>query len=277
MQSLDVEPTGDLEMIEAIRKEVQRLCTRDAVVAHIIEEDNAESYNKDYTRLFTTSEIEKAPTSALQTPRGMSREKALLSRTTTRSRASRAASQASQRGWDPILGGYQAREIMSRAPTPGNLHMEHSYLPMDLNSASSENSSVIGLDDDEFLDDDDDERDEGLDPDLMGDSITGESVTRDGVTRDSVTRDDVTQSLNQVEGTNRTLSRSDSRSRGRNSRTEPTILEANDKETGRESVISERAQEEDLCSDVDSSKEDPELLELADETSEHQSISQDDD
>jgi len=277
-------------MIEAIRKEVQRLCTRDAIVAHIIEEDNIESYDKDYTRLFTTSsETEQEP--SVQALRDSSREKALSSRATVTSRASRAASQASQRGWDPILGGYQAREMMSRAPTPGNLHMEHSYLPMDLNSASSENSSVIGLDDDDgdFSDDD-------VEIAFTRDSDTGESVTHDSVTKGSVTKSaasrekatngatiksvtkDVTtrNSLTpptQVEVTQRSVSRSESRSKSRG-RTEPTILE-NDEETGRESVISERSHEEELCSEVDSSKEDPELLELADETSEHQSISND--
>ena len=247
-------------MIEAIRREVQRLCTRDAVVSHILEEDNVEAYNKDYKRLFTTSDKEKPPTPVKPESRGVSRERVVTSRATVRSRASRAASQASQRGWDPILGGYQARERMSRAPTPGDLHMEHSYLPMDLNSASSENSSVIGLDDGNI---------EYSDDDTNGYDVDESKCESNG--------DYVTQYANEDTATG-THIRPESRSQAKSeNRIEATIFEANNEISGSESVISEHAQEGDLCSDVDSSKEDPELLELADETSEQQSVLQDDD
>lgn len=121
-------------MIEAIRKEVRRLCNRNAIVSHILAEDQAAEYKDDYKRLLTTQEAERESTVA--TKLSFRRE-----RTISR------GSESSQRGWDPILAGYQAREIMSRAPTPGELHMERSLLPMDLNSASSENSSVHETDD----------------------------------------------------------------------------------------------------------------------------------
>ena len=131
-----MEPVGDVEMIEAIRKEVRRLCNKNAVVSHILTEEQTTGYKDDYNRLLTTQEAGHDHTAAV-----ISRLSQRRDRTISR------ASEASQRGWDPILAGYQAREILSRAPTPGELRMERSLLPMDLNSASSENSSVHGTED----------------------------------------------------------------------------------------------------------------------------------
>ena len=39
LQQLGVEPTGDIEMLQAIRREVQARCTRDVIVAHILDKD----------------------------------------------------------------------------------------------------------------------------------------------------------------------------------------------------------------------------------------------
>ena len=134
LESLGVEPTGDLEMVEAIRQEVRRLCKRDAIVAHILQEDQAAEYTSDYKRLLTTH-AEQAPTS-----RVASQATKMASRAVSR------ATSESSRGWDPILAGYHARERMSRAPTPGDLTMRRSLLPMDLNSTSSENSDGANMD-----------------------------------------------------------------------------------------------------------------------------------
>ena len=134
LESLGVEPTGDVEMVEAIRQEVRRLCRKDAIVAHILQEDQSAKYSRDYKRLITT-ETEQRPSSRA------------ASRTTKAgSRVVSSAASGSSRGWDPILAGYHARERMSRAPTPGDLVMRRSYLPMDLNSASSENSEDLNMD-----------------------------------------------------------------------------------------------------------------------------------
>ncbi|KAL9983640.1 hypothetical protein ACROYT_G005843 [Oculina patagonica] len=133
LESLGVEPTGDLEMVEAIRQEVRRLCRKDAIVSHILEEDQAAEYTSDYKRMFTT-ETEQGPPSRV------------ASRATKAgSRAVSRATSESSRGWDPILAGYHARERMSRAPTPGDLVMRRSYLPMDLNSTSSEGSGDMNM------------------------------------------------------------------------------------------------------------------------------------
>lgn len=134
LESLGVEPTGDVEMVEAIRQEVRRLCRKDAIVAHILQEDQAANYSRDYKRLITT-ETEQGP--SLRAASGT---------TKAGSRMVSSAASESSRGWDPILAGYHARERMSSAPTPGDLVMRRSYLPMDLNSASSENSGDMNMD-----------------------------------------------------------------------------------------------------------------------------------
>ena len=121
-------------MVEAIGQEVRRLCRKDAIVAHILQEDQAAEYTSDYKRLFTT-ETEQAPPSRVASRATKAGSRAL----------SRATSESSRR-WDPILAGYHARERMSRAPSPGDLVMRRSYLPMDLNSTSSENSGDMNMD-----------------------------------------------------------------------------------------------------------------------------------
>lgn len=186
LESLGVEPTGDLEMVEAIRQEVRRLCRKDAIVSHILEEDQAAEYTSDYKRMFTT-ETEQGPPS-----RVASRATKVGSRAISR------ATSESSRGWDPILAGYHARERMSRAPTPGDLVMRRSYLPMDLNSTSSENSGDMNMekwdefsdhseddeesgsevDHDEARDDDTDQRrEDGVKIDIRGDTAKGGAVT----------------------------------------------------------------------------------------------------
>ena len=135
LESLGVEPTGDVDMVEAIRQEVKRLCHRDAIAAHILQEDKSAQQASDYKRLFTT-DIPQRPAS-LAASRVTKPASRVLSRATS----------DSSRGWDPILAGYHAREIMSRAPTPGELVLRRSYLPVDLNSASSENSDVANIED----------------------------------------------------------------------------------------------------------------------------------
>lgn len=246
-------------MIEAIRKEVRRLCTRDMIVSHIIDEDKAHSYAKNYKRLFTTAEsvTEGGSTTTPLEFRKMSREKSM---------ASRATSQLSERGWDPILGGFQAREQMSRAPTPGTLHMDHSYLPMDLNSASSENSSVIALDDDDAFSDDDDDEKEKVAGSIKGDDKRSEAaVSKEQYLKPSTPQ---AKTIN-IPAQDKTPSKLSNSSEGlttqketRDSGAQPESLSA--------AASTEDAQ--DLCSDVDSNKEDPELLGLADDFSEQQSI-----
>lgn len=142
LESLGVEPTGDLEMAEAIRQEVRRLCQRDAIVAHILEDDKAAEYKTDYKRLLTT-ETKERPTSRVSSQA-----------TKLGSRAVSRATSESSRGFDPILAGYHARERMSRAPTPGELVIKRSFLPMDLNSTSSENSDRVNMKKWEDLSDD---------------------------------------------------------------------------------------------------------------------------
>ena len=134
LESLGVEPTGDLEMVEAIRQEVRRLCQRDSIVAHILQEDETAEYASDYKRLFTT-ETEQGPLLRVGSQA-----------TKISSRVVSCATSESSRGWDPILAGFHARERMSRAPTPRDLVMRRSYLPMDLNSTSSENSESGNMD-----------------------------------------------------------------------------------------------------------------------------------
>lgn len=133
LESLGVEPTGDKEMIEAIRQEVKRLCKRDVIVAHILEADQAAEYKSDYKRLLIPETEEQSSL------RVASRTTKLSSRAVSR------ATSESSRGFDPIVAGYHARERMSRAPTPGELIMKRSLLPLDLNSTSSENSDRVSL------------------------------------------------------------------------------------------------------------------------------------
>jgi len=133
LESLGVEPTGDKEMIEAIRQEVKRLCKRDVIVAHILEADQEAEYKSDYKRLLMP-ETEEHPSLCVA-----SRTTKLSSRAVSR------ATSDSSRGFDPILAGYHAQERMSRAPTPGELVMKRSLLPLDLNSTSSENSERMSV------------------------------------------------------------------------------------------------------------------------------------
>lgn len=163
LESLGVEPTGDLEMVEAIRQEVRRLCKRDAIVAHILQEDQAAEYTSDYKRLFTT-DAEQVPTSRIA-----SQATKMGSRVVSR------ATSESSRGWDPILAGYHARERMSRAPTPGDLVMRRSLLPMDLNSTSSENSDGANMDKwDDLSEHSEDEEESGSELDDHGLEQMGE-------------------------------------------------------------------------------------------------------
>ncbi|XP_031556052.1 HEAT repeat-containing protein 4-like [Actinia tenebrosa] len=264
LKCLGVEPTGDLEMLEAIGKEVRRLCTRDVIVSHIIDEDKAQSYSKDYKRLFTTAEsdTEGSATTPLESTK-MSREKSM---------ASRATSQLSERGWDPILGGFQARERMSRAPTPGTLHMDHSYLPMDLNSASSENSSVIALDDVAFSDVDDDDKEK-----VAGNTKEGEDKKSDSAvsndqnfkasTSQTKTINSPEQNKNLSQIRNNSGEVATQKETTGDSNAQPAVM---DKESMSAAASAEDAQ--DLCSDVDSNKEDPELLGLEDDFSEKRSV-----
>ncbi|XP_068707451.1 uncharacterized protein [Montipora foliosa] len=136
------ELTGALEMAEAIRQEVKGLCQRNAIVAHILEDDKAAEYKTDYKRLLT-SETKERPTSRVS-----------LQATKLGSRAVSRATSESSRGFDPILAGYHAQERMSRAPTPGELVIKRSFLPMDLNSTSSENSDRVNMKKWEDLSDD---------------------------------------------------------------------------------------------------------------------------
>ena len=230
LESLGVEPTGDLEMVEAIRQEVRRLCQRDAIVSHILQEDQAAEYTSDYNRLFTT-ENEQAATS-----RGASRATKMGSRA-----VSRAASDSS-RGWDPILAGYHARERMSRAPTPGDLVMRRSYLPLDLNSTSSENSESVNMDkwDDlsEHSEDEEgsgDELDQGDGSDLREEKL--ESVAQGAASYRSISQSKVEFSEDQA-----------------------ATLPCDEAE--------ENGDQDSQSFDSSSNKDDAELLKLADETSE---------
>ena len=230
LESLGVEPTGDLEMVEAIRQEVRRLCQRDAIVSHILQEDQAAEYTSDHNRLFTT-ENEQA-----STPRGASRA------TKMGSRAVSCATSDSSRGWDPILAGYHARERMSRAPTPGDLVMRRSFLPMDLNSTSSENSEGLSMDkwDDlsEHSGDEEgsgEELDQGDDGELLEEKV--ESAARGVASYRSISSSKVEFSEDQAV----TLPRDDAEENG-------------DQESG--------------SFDSSSNKDDSELLKLADEISE---------
>ncbi|XP_032221893.2 HEAT repeat-containing protein 4 isoform X1 [Nematostella vectensis] len=263
LQTLGVEPTGDLEMIEAIRTEVHRLCTRDLVVAHILEEDNAHAYTSDYKRLFTTSETEPTP----ERPPPPSRELTMASRA---SRASRAASQASQRGWDPILAGYQAREIMSREPTPGGLHMEHSYLPMDLNSASSENSSVVELDDEDEFSDEPEEGEEEEEELRLTHSTQFELPAESTA---SVSRK--TQNASEQGSHPNEIIPGTATSNGLKGE-DVQLPETRDHEPSQRSAVSpSESTQLDLCSEPESSKDDAELMKLArDDEDEEQTITE---
>ena len=245
LESLGVEPTGDLEMVEAIRKEVRRLCRKDAIVAHILHEDHSAEYTSDYKRLFTTDNVEGLPTR-------------VASRATKQgSRAVSRATSDSSRGWDPILAGYQARERMSRAPTPGDLVMRRSFLPLDLNSTSSENSVDMNLETwDELSESSLDEGESG--------SETDQDEVREEDTDIKNERDfQIEKGIQSVDG-GATIA----------SVTSPSKVEFSD-DRGVESALPSALQDGngdqdgDTFFELESNKDDPELLNLADEISEH--------
>ena len=245
LESLGVEPTGDLEMVEAIRKEVRRLCRKDAIVAHILHEDHSAEYTSDYKRLFTTDNVEGLPTR-------------VASRTTKQgSRAVSRATSDSSRGWDPILAGYQARERMSRAPTPGDLVMRRSFLPLDLNSTSSENSVDMNLETWDELSEssvDEGESESETDQDEVPEEDTDIKNERDF---------QIEKGIQSVDG-GATIA----------SVTSPSKVEFSD-DRGVESALPSALQDGngdqdgDTFFELESNKDDPELLNLADEISEH--------
>lgn len=232
-------------MVEAIRQEVRRLCQRDTIVAHILQEDHAAEYTTDYKRLFTTDNEEGPPS------RVASRATKLGSRAISR------ATSDSSRGWDPILAGYHARERMSRAPTPGDLVMRRSFLPMDLNSTSSENSADMNLDKwDELSEHSEDEEESGSEVDY-----------------DEVREEDSHQ---QDERDFQIEKRSESVHGGSTSArmTSPSKVDFSDDQevvSTLPSVLPEENghQGADTFFELESNKDDPELLKLADENSEH--------
>lgn len=122
LKHLDVELTGDLEMLNTIQSEVKRLCRKENVVSCILQRDRQEEYKKDLERMIAPDAI---TTRREETPQ---------------SDSERAVSGSSKRGWNPILAGFRARSALSEPSTPGLLMMERSRLPVDLNSATSEGS-----------------------------------------------------------------------------------------------------------------------------------------
>lgn len=249
LESLGVEPTGDLEMVEAIRQEVRRLCRKDAIVAHILQEDRATEYTSDYKRLFTTDNV-KGPSTRV-TSRATKQD----------SRAASRATSDSSRGWDPILAGYHARERMSRAPTPGDLVMRRSFLPLDLNSTSSENSVDVNLDT----------------WDELSENSEDEEESRSGTDHSEVWEED-----NDIENERdfQIEKRIQSVDEGATTPgvTSPSKIEFSD-DRGAESTLPSAPQEEngdqdgdqngDTFFELESNKDEPELLNLADENSEH--------
>ena len=236
-------------MVEAIRQEVRRLCRKDAIVAHILQEDQAAEYTSDYKRLFTT-ETEQAPPSRV------------ASRATkTGSRALSRATSESSRGWDPILAGYHARERMSRVPSPGDLVMRRSYLPMDLNSTSSENSGDMNMDKWDDLSEHSDD----------------EGETEDEIDYDGAREEDLDQ-----------RNEDDLKIDKRSESTEGATVSAASPSPSKVDLSEDRPVVSTLTSDqpeenadqdpetlleVESNKDEPELFQLADEISEHNNTS----
>ena len=169
---------------------------------------------------------------------------------------SRAVSEASSRGWDPILAGYQAREIMSRAPTPGELRMERSMLPMDLNSASSENSSALGSDDWDNLSDSEKNKSAFAKSEIT----ENENCKRAGSSKTSDVGENVSQELRSPRQDPRNPPQHDG---------EGLVQQANLSRPQSEKPGSAGSQiesdKDSFITDHESSKEDPELLALADE------------
>lgn len=120
LKNLEVEFTGDVEMLNAIQSEVKRLCKKENVVSTILQRDQQEDYNRDYERLIATD---------VETPRNC-KESAQAS----------GRSVKSSEGWNPILAGFRARSALSEPSPPMVMKMERSRLPVDLNSATSEGS-----------------------------------------------------------------------------------------------------------------------------------------
>ncbi|XP_020610496.1 uncharacterized protein LOC110049064 [Orbicella faveolata] len=245
LESLGVEPTGDLEMVEAIRQEVRRLCRKDAIVAHILQEDQAAEYTSDYKRLFTT-ETQQGPPLRVASRATKAGSRA-VSRTTSES----------SRGWDPILAGYHARERMSRAPTPGDLVMRRSYLPMDLNSTSSENSGDMNMDkwDDLSEHSDDEEKPE--------DEIDHDGAREENT--DQRNEEDLKidkRSESTVGGTASAGLPSPSKVELSEDRVVVSTLTSNQPDENAD-------QDPETLFEFESNKDEPELLQLTDETSEH--------
>ena len=231
-------------MAEAIRQEVRRLCRKDAIVAHILQEDQAAEYTSDYKRLFTT-ETEQGPPLRV------------ASRSTKAgSRAVSRATSESSRGWDPILAGYHARERMSIAPTPGDLVMRRSYLPMDLNSTSSENSGDMNMDKwDDLSEHSDDEKE------------TEDEIDHDGA------REENTDRRHQEDL--KIDKRSESTEGGTASAglTSPSKVELSEDRLVVDTLTSDQPEENadqdpETLFEFESNKDEPELLQLADEISE---------
>lgn len=236
-------------MVEAIRQEVRRLCRKDAIVAHILEEDQAAEYTSDYKRMFTT-ETEQRPPS-----RAASRA------TKAGSRAVSRATSESSRGWDPILAGYHARERMSRAPTPGDLVMRRSYLPMDLNSTSSENSGDMNMEKwEDFSEHSEDEEESGseADHDEARDENTDQ---RQGEDFQIEKRSESTEGNTTSAGLTSPSKVEHSDNRGVVS----TLTSDQPEDTG--------DQDPDTFFEFESNKDEPELLQLADEISERIAVS----
>ncbi|XP_028390867.1 HEAT repeat-containing protein 4-like [Dendronephthya gigantea] len=120
LKSLEVEFTGDLEMLNAIQSEVKRLCKKDNVISCILQRDKQEDYNRDFERLIAADV--KTPLSCKESAHASER------------------SVKSSEGWNPILAGFRARSALSEPSPPMVMRMERSRLPVDLNSATSEGS-----------------------------------------------------------------------------------------------------------------------------------------
>ena len=232
-------------MVDAIRQEVRRLCRRDVIVAHILQEDQAAQYTSDYKRLFTT-ETEQGPPSRV------------ASRATKAgSRAVSRATSESSRGWDPILAGYHARERMSRAPTPGDLVMRRSYLPMDLNSTSSENSGDMNMDKWDDLSEHSEDEEE-----------PGDEIDHDGAREENT-------DLRHEEDL-KIEKRSESTEGGTASAglSSPSKVELSEDGLVVSTLTSDQPEENgdqdpETFFEFESNKDEPELLQLADEISEH--------
>ena len=231
-------------MVETIRQEVRRLCRKDAIVAHILQEDQAAEYTSDYKRLFTT-ETEQGPPSRV------------ASRATkTGSRALSRATSESSRGWDPILAGYHARERMSRAPSPGDFVMRRSYLPMDLNSTSSENSGDMNMDKWDDLSEHSEDEEE-----------SGDETDQDGVREENTDQRHEDLKIDKRSESNER----DTASAGLAS---PSKVELSEDRLADSTLTSDQPEENadqdpKVLFAFESNKDEPELLQLADEISEH--------